>query len=186
MVNEDYEPTDTEEHVLAVLEVENRANPLLIREQTGLGKGTVNSALANLTAAGWVRRVTRGLYEFVEDPRHGDMPPEVEQAIGDIAPTPEGNEIDQALRGWSRGRGEDEQRASRDVAQEATAWLQARDEPVRKSDVPVQKFAENDPVDREVDMLWTQVIRNAWTHAVETGFVEQPNSRAYVWVGADG
>jgi predicted transcriptional regulator of viral defense system len=72
MVNEEYEPTDTEEQVLAVMREEWRANPYLIREETGLGKGTINTALSNLRAAGWIRRVTRGLYEFVDDPRDTD------------------------------------------------------------------------------------------------------------------
>lgn len=69
MVNDDFEPRDDEEAVLAVLAEEYRANPLLIRERTGLDKGTINTALTRLTSAGWVRKVTRGLYEFVDDPR---------------------------------------------------------------------------------------------------------------------
>lgn len=69
MVNENYSPTEKEEAVLEVLRKENRANPYLLRDKTGLGKGDVNTALSNLRAAGWVVRVTRGLYEFVEDPR---------------------------------------------------------------------------------------------------------------------
>lgn len=69
MVNPDFEPTDEEEAVLEVMEDENRANPLLIREETSLGKGHINTALTRLTSAGWVRKITRGLYEFVEDPR---------------------------------------------------------------------------------------------------------------------
>lgn len=69
MVNEDFEPSSEEEAVLSVLEEEYRANPYLIREETGLDKGTTNTALTRLTSAGWVRKVTRGLYEFVEDPR---------------------------------------------------------------------------------------------------------------------
>lgn len=72
MVNPDYEPTETEEQVLDALRDEKRANPLLIRERTGLGKGTINTALSNLRAAGWVKRRVRGLYDFVEDPRSGD------------------------------------------------------------------------------------------------------------------
>jgi hypothetical protein len=69
MVNTDYSPDDREEAVLAVMRDEGRVNPYLLRDETGLEKGAVNTALSNLTAAGWVSKVTRGLYEFVEDPR---------------------------------------------------------------------------------------------------------------------
>lgn len=75
MVNRGYEPTENEEAVLDVIREETRVNPLLVREKTGLGKGNVNTALSNLRAAGWVRRVTRGLYEFVEDPRETESDP---------------------------------------------------------------------------------------------------------------
>lgn len=68
LVNEEYEPTDADERVLKVL-AEGRANPLLIRETTGLRKQRVNDSLDRLTSAGWVRKVTRGLYELVDDPR---------------------------------------------------------------------------------------------------------------------
>jgi predicted transcriptional regulator len=69
MVNEAYDPAESDEAVIDVLAVEGRANPYLIREQTDLDRATVNAALSRLCAAGWVRKVTRGLYEFVEDPR---------------------------------------------------------------------------------------------------------------------
>lgn len=67
-MNREYEPTEHDEQVLAVLE-EGRANPLYIREETELPKQRINDALQRLTSAGWVRKVTRGLYELVEDPR---------------------------------------------------------------------------------------------------------------------
>lgn len=86
MVNENYEPTDTEEEVLDVLREEWRANPMLIREETSLGKGTINTALSNLTSAGWVLKVTRGLYEFVEDPRETEEKSPVD--TNDRAPAP--------------------------------------------------------------------------------------------------
>jgi len=68
LVNRDYEPTEADEAVLEVLK-DGRANPLLIRENTGLSKQRVNDALIRLRTAGWVERVTRGLYELVDDPR---------------------------------------------------------------------------------------------------------------------
>lgn len=52
------------EAVLAVMEEEWRANPYLIREQTDLEKGTVNTALVTLMRQGEIRQVTRGLYEY--------------------------------------------------------------------------------------------------------------------------
>lgn len=67
-VNENYEPTDNDEVVLDVLK-EGRANPLYIREKSELPKQRVNESLQRLQSAGWVERVTRGLYELVDDPR---------------------------------------------------------------------------------------------------------------------
>lgn len=69
IVNRDYEPSDHDEQVIQVLK-DGRANPLHIREETGLSKQRVNDALGRLRSAGWVLKVTRGLYELVEDPRH--------------------------------------------------------------------------------------------------------------------
>lgn len=67
-VNRDYDPTDRDEQIIRVLK-DGRANPLLLREETGLEKQRVNESLQRLTSAGWVRKVTRGLYELVDDPR---------------------------------------------------------------------------------------------------------------------
>ena len=76
MVNEDYEPGENEADILDVLkegrgrgEPWGRVNPLYLRERTGLNKQQVNYALNQLMAAGWVQKVTDGLYEFVADPR---------------------------------------------------------------------------------------------------------------------
>jgi len=72
MPNQDYEPDDDdEEQILQVLKDEGRANPPRIREQTNIRKEYVSRKLDNLVRAGWVRRVTRGLYEFADDPRDG-------------------------------------------------------------------------------------------------------------------
>lgn len=70
-VNEEYQPTENDEKVLEVLK-EGRSNPLYIREESGLGKQRVNESLERLRSAGWARKVTRGLYELVEDPRADD------------------------------------------------------------------------------------------------------------------
>ena len=69
VVNENFEPTPQQERVLDVFKREQRANPLRVRDVTGMRKQRVNDALGSLADAGWVRRVNRGLYELVEDPR---------------------------------------------------------------------------------------------------------------------
>jgi len=76
MVNENYEPSDDDELILSALKKGRgsvdpwgRANPRWLMDQTGIEKGNVEYSLRNLTSAGWVRRVARGLYEFVDDPR---------------------------------------------------------------------------------------------------------------------
>lgn len=55
----------------AVLEVmaDGRANPYLIREETELDKGDVNTVLVRLARLGYVEQVTRGLYEITEEGR---------------------------------------------------------------------------------------------------------------------
>lgn len=68
MVNEDYEPNDNEEYILDVLQ-EGRATPKYLKERTGLNDQQINYGLNQLMAAGWVEKVTTGLYELVVDPR---------------------------------------------------------------------------------------------------------------------
>ena len=61
MVNLD----DRDREVLEVL-YDGRANPYLIREETALDKGDTNTVLNRLARAGYVKQVTRGLYEITE------------------------------------------------------------------------------------------------------------------------
>lgn len=79
-VNEDHVPGDAEDRVIRAFKHdreelgESRMSPGLIRERLeeiddGATKQNVNYALRQLTAAGWVKKVADGLYEFVEDPR---------------------------------------------------------------------------------------------------------------------
>ena len=70
MVNKSYSPSEKEERVLACLK-EGRVTPKLLKEEFDLNDQQVNYALSQLIAAGWVRKVTTGLYELVEDPREG-------------------------------------------------------------------------------------------------------------------
>ncbi|MFL9603582.1 hypothetical protein ACKC5Q_23215, partial [Aeromonas dhakensis] len=67
MVNKSYQPSDEdEERILAIMKEEVRANPFLVRERLDgeVRKEYVNNYLDNLRRAGWVEKVTRGLYEF--------------------------------------------------------------------------------------------------------------------------
>ena len=59
---------DLDDRDYAVLRVmaDGRANPYLIREQTDLDKGEVNTVLVRLGRAGYIQQVTRGLYEITE------------------------------------------------------------------------------------------------------------------------
>lgn len=59
---------DRDRDVLEVL-ANGRANPYLIREETGLSKGDANTVLVRLSRAGLIRQVTRGLYEITDDGR---------------------------------------------------------------------------------------------------------------------
>jgi len=54
---------DRDLDMLAVL-AEGRANPMLLRERTSYGKGSVNTSLNRLCRAGYATQVTRGLYEI--------------------------------------------------------------------------------------------------------------------------
>ncbi|MFC7202842.1 ArsR family transcriptional regulator [Haloferax namakaokahaiae] len=79
MVNENYEPSANDEKVLDALKNGRdegnpwgRANPRYLVDKTSLDKGNVEFSLRSLRNAGWIQRVARGLYEFVDDPREGD------------------------------------------------------------------------------------------------------------------
>lgn len=79
-VNEDHEPGYEEVRVLNAFDRERaeygerRMTPQLIRKRCAErgdepSKQNVNYALRQLVAAGWVKKVTGGLYELVEDAR---------------------------------------------------------------------------------------------------------------------
>lgn len=76
MTNEDFEPTQECDRVLAVFkegrdsgEPWGRANPRYIINETGIDKPNVEYHLRRLHDAGWIQKTARGLYEFVADPR---------------------------------------------------------------------------------------------------------------------
>lgn len=64
----DVDLDDRDHAVLSVL-ADGRANPYLIREETGLDKGDVNTVLNRLGRGGYLQQVTRGLYELTEQGR---------------------------------------------------------------------------------------------------------------------
>jgi DNA-binding transcriptional ArsR family regulator len=77
-VNEAFEPTEECERVLDVFKAGRespgpwgRANPRYVIDETGVDKPNVEYHLRRLRDAGWIRRVSRGLYEFECDPRDG-------------------------------------------------------------------------------------------------------------------
>jgi predicted transcriptional regulator len=57
-----------DQEVLRVLAT-GRANPYLIREETGLNKGDTNTVLNRLGRSGHIEQVTRGLYKLTEKGR---------------------------------------------------------------------------------------------------------------------
>jgi len=63
----DYDPDEQEQQVLDVLRREGRANPYLIREETGLRKQYVSRALTGLRKAGVVEKREPGLYDHVPE-----------------------------------------------------------------------------------------------------------------------
>jgi len=79
MVNEDFEPNERQDEILSVLK-EGRSkgepwgygNPKRFEEEIGDRKQYINRALTALVNAGWVEKVNRGLYRFVDDPREDD------------------------------------------------------------------------------------------------------------------
>ena len=79
MVNTNYNPSEPEEEILALLK-EGRAEdrpwghttPAHVREELEIEEGNESFHLRQLTNAGWIERVARGFYRFVEDPRENE------------------------------------------------------------------------------------------------------------------
>lgn len=78
--NEEFDPTEECEQVLDLFKEGRdegrpwgRANPRYIIDETGLEKPNVEYHLRRLTDAGWIRKIARGQYEFVGDPREDDQ-----------------------------------------------------------------------------------------------------------------
>ncbi|QIB74505.1 MarR family transcriptional regulator [Halogeometricum borinquense] len=71
MVNENYEPNTHEDKLLAFVKLKpcGLVTNRYVREETSMPAERVDSTLNNLKKTGWVKRLTRGFYELVEDPR---------------------------------------------------------------------------------------------------------------------
>jgi DNA-binding IclR family transcriptional regulator len=76
MPNESFNPNDRQEQLLEVFKAGRetgnpwgRATNKYLAEQTDIRRQYVNRELDSLVDAGWVTQLTRGLYEFVVDPR---------------------------------------------------------------------------------------------------------------------
>ncbi|QSG04072.1 type IV toxin-antitoxin system AbiEi family antitoxin domain-containing protein [Natranaeroarchaeum sulfidigenes] len=76
MVNESYEPSPAEEEIMDLLQEGRNAGepwgyttPAHVREHIGIEEGNESFHLRQLTSAGWIEKVSRGFYRFVEDPR---------------------------------------------------------------------------------------------------------------------
>jgi len=178
MVNEDYEPDAVEDAVLEVLRAtdKHRANPYLIRERAGdLSKQQINNALRNLTAAGWVRKVTRGLYDYVEDPRVDS-----DAANGERAETrresPAVSHARDALATWDPAD-VDSAKARRAVA-EVVGWLAAQDGPQQKADVLA--WADRRDVEGYApSTLWDKVAQPGLRELVDRGVVRHQRNVGY-------
>jgi DNA-binding IclR family transcriptional regulator len=76
-VNDAHEPGAAEERVLDAFKAErqetgeSRMSPSMIRDRVDDSKQTINYALSQLTAAGWIEKKGHSVYEFVDDPREG-------------------------------------------------------------------------------------------------------------------
>lgn len=97
----DYEPDDREQTVLDVVREEHRVNPMRVREATDLRKQYVNDALRQLEKAGYIRKVNRGLYEYI-----GDDAPDIDAA--QLA-------LEAAIRAAEQGDDQELQRRLREI-----------------------------------------------------------------------
>lgn len=76
MVNREYTPSSAEEEIINLLQEGRDENlpwgyttPAHVRQELGIEEGNESFHLRQLTSAGWIEKVARGFYRFVEDPR---------------------------------------------------------------------------------------------------------------------
>lgn len=112
----EYQPGEREQQVLDVLREHGRANPMLIREETGLRKGYVSRALTGLQKGGVVEKVARGLYNHVLET--DDEFRNMRQSI-DVAATRSAlDELETALDARNQSRAEEALDRARRAVQE--------------------------------------------------------------------
>lgn len=179
MVNKEYEPTDREETVLEILREENRVNPYLIRNRTDMGKGDVNTALSNLTSAGWVRRVTRGLYEYVDDPRTSSQASEPAPMQTETADS-EGV-IETVLAGWKPGRSYEKQQEQRAAGRATLEYLRQVGE-ATAGEFRAEVEPEHSVEGQSKTTWWKNSARPALKLARESGVVSfTDGSKVWEW-----
>lgn len=103
-------------------------------------------------------------------------PPRITADVGGDAD----DELEQALAGWSHGRGAEELAASHEVALAALDWLRDQDRTVRKSDVPLDDLANADALDRATSTLWDEVVKDSW---IASDAVSRDGRYGYRWTG---
>lgn len=69
MLNDSFEPTGGEEDVLSHLKAERKARPVDIYNDLDVGETSAQHWIGRLTAAGWITKPKRGIYEYTQDPR---------------------------------------------------------------------------------------------------------------------
>ena len=167
---------------------EGRATPSYLSERTGESRQLVSQRLRDLRLGGFIEKIHKGLYELDEDPfRHPEPESEPRESTHPPAEDSSGvNQLDGALDGWEYGRGSAEIENNREIGRAALKWL--RDDAAdsaRREDVPLERFEELDKQDRDVDSIFRSVIRGAWNHAAERGYVEKPDRFSYRWTGGE-
>ena len=169
MVNTNYTPDAVEDAVIDVLRREERANPFLIREETDeLSRQQINNALRNLVAAGWVDKRTRGLYDYVDDPR----------GEGDVTTPTDGSSLppalDDAIAAW-----EPDKQIATATAQaalrDAVTWLGAHGGDAKKAAIVEGAW----PGEPSVDTWWGRAVRPGLAALAEAGLVDRPTNKTY-------
>jgi len=155
---------------------EGRATPSYLSDRTGESRQLVSHRLRDLRLSGAVEKIHKGLYELDGDPGEREYEPDESE---------EPAVVERTLEGWSHGRNTEEQEASREIALKSLEWLSEQTATIRRSAVPLDQYADEDPRGRSPDSLWTEVVRDAWKHAAEEGVVERPTNRSWKWSGED-
>ncbi|UXF50871.1 MAG: hypothetical protein HQRvContig02_37 [Haloquadratum phage sp.] len=168
MVNEHYEPDATEDAVIDVCRREDRVNAPLVVAETDLERAAVNHALRDLATAGWIRKVARGLYEYVEDPRIDsesdtwegtDTPRDEVPPLGELSGAPPVSDLGDALATWEPSDQVNTERA-REAAIEVVAWIASQEAPQERADVIAWAEA-NDELYYSASTLWEKVAQPA-------------------------